>query len=247
MANATTRDEFKEVILRRLGKPVIQINVDDDQVEDRIDYTLQRFIDHHYDGTEKIYFKKQVTAADKTNGYLTLPDNVVGVVNIFDFNTTLLGGGGLFSANYQFVLNNIWTWQVGSLVPYYMAMQHLQLIEQVLNGQVPLRYNRRKNRVYLDMNWDTVVVGTYIIVEAYAVVDGEDWEKVWADTWLVDYATAQVKQVWGNNLKKYKGVQLPGNVQFSGQEIYDEATAEIKELDQRLMDDFGSPLLFIVG
>lgn len=247
MTLPTSREEFKEVILRRLGKPVLQINLDDTQVDDRIDYALQRFIDHHYDGTERTYFKKQITAADKTNGYITLPDNVVGAVTIFDLNSTLLGGGGLFSAQYQFVLNNIWTWQVGSLVPYYMAMQHLQLIEQVLTGLQPIRYNRRKNRLYIDTDWNKLVVGTYLVVDCYVTVDADEWEKVWSDPWLTDYTEAQVKQAWGTNLKKYKGIVMAGNTQFSGQEIYDEATERIKELDQTLMDDYSLPPLFIVG
>jgi hypothetical protein len=246
MAIPTDRDEFKETILRRLGKGVIQINVSDEQVDDRVDFALAKFRDYHYDGTDQTYYKKAITQTDINNKYITLPDNVVGAVRVFDLGSTLMGSG-MFNAQYQFVLNNIWTWQSSSLVPYVSAMTHLSLIEQILVGQQPIRYNKFNNRLYLDTHWDRFTVGQYLIVEAFVTTDPDTYMKIWADPWLQEYATQLVKQVWGELLKKYKGMQTAGNVQFSGQEIYDEASAEILRLEAVLHTDYELPPLFIVG
>ena len=66
MAIPNSRSTLKEYCLRNLGKPVIDINVDDDQVEDRIDEALQYFSQYHYDGIERMYLKYKVTADDVT-------------------------------------------------------------------------------------------------------------------------------------------------------------------------------------
>ena len=157
MAIPTSRSEFKENCLRRLGKPVIEINVDDDQVEDRIDEALRYFWDYHFDGSEKLYYKHQVTQTDKTNKYITLPENVIGAVNIFPIGNAL-NTNNLFNIRYQIALNDLYTLTSVSMVPYYMALTHIQFLEQMLIGQQPLRYNRHVNRLYIDMDWERVDV-----------------------------------------------------------------------------------------
>lgn len=243
MALPTTRSEFSETCLRKLGKGAIKINVTDEQISDRIDFALRKFADYHFDGMHYTFFKKQVTETDKTNKYIELPENVLGAVDIFLLSSAFYGGD-IFNAQYQFVLNNIWEWQSGSLIPYFMAFQHLQLIEQLLIGMKPVRYNRFMNRLYIDMSWDAVNVGQYILVKCYEVVDPETYNRVWADTWLQEYATALIKQVWGNNLKKYGQMPLAGGVVMNGQAIYDEATQEIKELEEQVANH---PIPFLMG
>lgn len=246
MANPTTRAEFKENCLRRLGKPVIEINVDDDQVDDRINEALSYYWDYHFDGSEKVYYKYQVTQTDKTNKYITMPENIIGVVKIFDLGSAL-GINNLFNIRYQIALNDLYTLTSVSMVPYYMAMQHVQFLEQLLVGQQPLRYNRHINRLYIDMDWDRVDVGQYIIVEAYQVVDPDVYVDVWKDRWLLRYTACLIKQQWGTNLKKFEGMKMPGGLTFNGQAIYNEATQEREELEKEMVYSYSLPVTDMIG
>lgn len=246
MAVPSSRPTFKETCLRRLGKPVIEINVDDDQVDDRIDEALRYYWDYHFDGTEKIYYKYEVTQADKDNKYITLPENIIGVVNIFNVGASL-NVNNIFNIRYQIALNDLYTLTNVSLVPYFMAMQHIQLIEELLVGRKPIRYNRHRNRMYVDMDWDLVSVGEFIIVEAYEVVNPDEWQDAWGDRWLQQYATALIKRQWGNNLKKYQGMQMPGGITFNGQQIYDEAIEEIQQLEKEMISSYSLPISDMIG
>ena len=145
MAVPASRSDYIENCLRRLGKPVIEINVDDDQVDDRVDEALQYFWDYHFDGSEKIYFKAQISQIDKDNQYVQLPPNIIGAVNIFEIGNAL-NTNNLFNIRYQIALNDLYTLTSVSMVPYYMAMQHVQFLEEMLVGKQPLRYNRHNNK-----------------------------------------------------------------------------------------------------
>lgn len=246
MANPTSRSEFKEYCLRALGKPVIEINVDDDQVEDRIDEALKYYWDYHFDGSSKIYYKHQVTETDKTNKYITLPDNIIGAVNIFPIGQAL-NTNNLFNIRYQIALNDLYTLTSVSMVPYYMALQHVQFLEQMLVGQQPLRYNRHTNRLYLDMDWDRLDTGNYLIVEAYQVLDPTVYTEAWNDRWLLRYATCLIKQQWGNDTKKYGKMQLPGGLYFNGQQIYEEATNERLALEKEMVYSYSLPVTDMIG
>src|SRR5210317_516986 len=107
MALPINRLEFKQWCLRKLGAPVIEINVDDDQVEDRIDEAIAYWNDYHFDGTQRVFLKHQVTQEDKDNGYIPVPDNIIGIVNIFPITSSFFSSSGMFSAQYQFALNNL--------------------------------------------------------------------------------------------------------------------------------------------
>lgn len=246
MAVPSTRETFKQNCLRRLGAPVIEINVDDDQVDDRIDEALRYYWDYHFDGTEKIYYKYQVTQTDKDNKYITMPDNIIGVVNIFNVGASL-NVNNIFNIRYQIALNDLYTLTNVSLVPYFMAMQHIQLIEEILVGRKPIRYNRHRNRMYIDMDWGLVSVGEYIIVEAYEVVNPDTWTDAWSDRWLLQYTTALIKRQWGNNLKKYQGMQMPGGITFNGQQIYNEAIEEINQLEKEMISSYSLPITDMIG
>lgn len=247
MAVPNSRQQFKDYCLRKLGFPVIEINVDDDQVEDRIDEALSYFWDYHFDGNEKIYYKHQVTAQDRANKYIILPDNIIGAVSIFSIGDPAVRADDLFNIRYQIALNDLYTLTSVSLIPYYMAMQHLSVISEMLVGKQPIRYNRLRNQLWVDMDWNTLRDGEYLLVEAYQVVDPEEFTDAWGERWLQNYTTALIKKQWGTNLKKFTGMQLPGGIQFNGQQIYDEADAEIKEMEREMVTNLSLPAMDLIG
>ena len=242
----SSRDGFKEYCLRKLGKPVIEINVDDDQVEDRVDEALKYYWDYHFDGTEKIFYKKQITAEDIANKYITLPQNIIGAVNIFDLGNHI-GVNNIFNIRYQTALNDLYTLTYQSMVPYYMAFQQIQLMEQLLVGKQPIRYNRNTNKLFVDTDWNNLPVGNYLVVEAYSIVDPADYVDVWNDRWLQRYATELIKKQWGSNLTKFIGMQLPGGVQFNGQKIYDDAHEAIDKLEAEMINSYSLPVVDMIG
>jgi hypothetical protein len=246
MAVPSSRSEFKEYCLRTLGKPVLEINVDDDQAEDRIDQALKYYWDYHFDGAEKVYYKHQVTAQDKLNKYITLPENIIGAVNIFDIGDAL-NTNNMFNIRYQIALNDLYTLTSVSMVPYYMALQHIQMLEYLLVGRQPIRYNRHTDKLYVDMDWNKLEDNHYLIVEAYQVVDPDTYTDVWGDRWLAQYATALIKRQWGTNMKKFEGMTLPGGIKFNGQKIYDEADEEIKELEKEMISSYSLPVTDMIG
>ena len=246
MATPTSRATFKEYCLRSLVKPVIEINVDDDQVDDRIDEALKYYWDYHFDGSEKLYYKYQVTDQTKADRYITMPENVIGVINLFPVGQAL-NTNNLFNIRYQIALNDLYTLTSVSMVPYYMAMQHVQFLEQMLVGQQPIRYNRHMNRLYVDMDWNIISSGDYIVAEAYQIVDPDVYTDAWSDRWLLRYATCLIKLQWGNNLKKFQGMQLPGGIQFNGQKIYEEALQERMDLEKEMITSYSLPVTDMIG
>jgi hypothetical protein len=245
MAWINNRDEFKAYCLRKLGQPVIEVNIDDDQVEDRVTEALNFYWDYHFDGVEKVYYKYQVTQVDINNRYITMPDNIRGVVNMFPVGQGL-NTNNLFNIRYQIALNDLYTLTSVSMVPYYMALQHIQFLEMMLVGQQPLRYNRIINKLYLDMDWSIVNVGDYLIVECYQVIDPEVYTKGYNERLLQNYATTLIKEQWGSNLKKFGNMQLPGGITFNGQQIYDEAVNEREKYEKTIYDS-SLPIADMIG
>jgi len=247
MAVPTTRAEFKEYCLRKLGKPVIEINVDDDQVDDRIDESLKFYYDYHFDGSEKIYYKHQVTDEDKSNKYITLPENIIGAVRVFPVGDPSLTGGDLFNIRYQIALNDLYTLTSVSMVPYYMAMSHIALIQEILIGQQPIRYNRHTDKLYVDMDWEKIDTGQFLLVEAYEVINPDTYTDAWGDRWLQEYCTAKIKYQWGSNLTKFTGMQLPGGVQFNGDKILQDAADKIEALEKEMINSYSLPVSDMIG
>lgn len=242
-----TREEFKDFCLRRLGEPVIEINVDDLQVEDCVEVALQTYYDYHFDGSNKVYLAHQITADDQTNKYITIPENIIGVINVFDIGDSY-STNNLFNLRYQISLNDLYAFNTGPYAPYFMALQNVALAEEMFVGKQALRYNRHINKLYIDMAWsEKTTLGEYIIIEAYATTDPNTYTDVWNDRWLQQYAIAQIKRQWGNNLKKYEGIQMPGGVSFNGQTIYQEALDEIAKLDEELINSYSLPVTDMVG
>jgi hypothetical protein len=249
MAVPSTRQEFKAYCLRRLGAPVIEINVDDDQLEDRIDEALKYYADYHFDGSDKVYYSHQITPTDVTNKYITLPENIIGAVRIFEIGASASSSSSLlFDINYQFAMQTMFNISNVQLAPYYIARQNLELIQQILVGQQPIRFSRHRNRLYVDTSWtNKFTVGEYLIVEAYEVIDPQVYTDVWGDRWLARYTTALFKRQWGQHLTKYVGQQLPGGVQFNGEKIYDDAEAEIAKLEEEMLTSYSLPVLDMIG
>lgn len=247
MAIPTTRAQFKEYCLRKLGKPVIEINVDDDQIEDRIDESLKYYYDYHFDGSERIFYKHLVTEQNKIDKYITLPENIIGAVRVFPVGGMVTGSRDLFNIQYQIALNDLYTLTSVSMVPYYMAMSHLSLIEQIIVGQQPIRYNRHTNKCYLDMEWDRIDAGKYVLIEAYEVINPETYTDAWGDRWLQEYCTQKIKYQWGTNLTKFTGLQLPGGVQFNGEKIMDDAEKKLEALEQEMISSYSLPVTDMIG
>ena len=243
MAVPTSRSEFKEYCLRKLGKPVIEINVDDDQVEDRIDEALKFYWDYHFDGSEMTYYKHQITDQNVTDKYITLPENIIGAVSVFPIGDPSINSQDLFNIRYQIALNDLYTLTSVSMVPYYLAMTHLGIISEMLVGLPLIRYSRHKDRLFIDIDWNKVVVGNYLLVQAYEVVDPDTFTDAWGDRFLAKYATALIKKQWGSNLTKFSGLQLPGGVTFNGEKIYDDADAEVQRIEEEMINSNSLPVM----
>ena len=248
MANPTSREDLKQFCLRKLGKPVLEINVADEQLEDRIDDALKMYHDFHYDGIERVIIKHQVSQDNINNKYIEMSDAVISIENILDLNT---GSSSeiLFDAQFHMTWDALYSFnQTPTSLQYYTAtMENINLINQILNGKQPLRYRRHTDKLYIDMNWDKLEVGNYIVIQAYQIIDPNIYTQVWSDRWLREYTTELFREQWGTNLIKYEGVQMPGGVTFNGSKILDDAKTRIRELEQELRDTYEEPPTFYMG
>ena len=317
MSSPSSRQNLIDYCLRKLGHPVIEINIDDDQLEDRIDEAFQFYRDFHFDASEKSYKNvliepsliqiTGVNAASFTTGenitgassgstgivysnvsanrfqlfkisgtftagetitggtsgtsaviqtitlgnydrkYITLEDSFFGVERILQLSNKT-SGMGLFDVRYQLLLNNIQSLTNTDIIYYSQLKTHLNLINDLMTGQKPVRFNRHMNRLFIDMDWSyDVSIGDYIIIEGWTFLDPDTYTDVYNDRFLKQYATALIKQQWGNNLKKFEGVQLPGGVTLNGQKIYEEAVEEIDNLKAEAKDTYQLPVDFFTG
>jgi hypothetical protein len=252
MPAVTNRQTLKEYCLRRLGFPVIEINVDEDQIEDRIDDALQYWQDYHFDGLQKVYYIKAITQTDIDNKYLDLTDvrddannslEIVGITRIFpitDSQATI----NMFDLRYQLRLNELYDFTSASYINYTLTHQHLRSLEIMFSGEVPIRFQRHMRKLYIDWAWgrSAAPVGSIVVAECWANINPDVYNRVWNDRWVKEYATALIKRTWGNNLKKFSGVQLPGGVTLNGKEIFDEAILEIKDLEAEMQDKYSLPV-----
>ena len=257
MPSISNREDFKQYCLRRLGFPVIELNLDDDQIEDRIDDALQYWQDYHFDGTQKVYYIKAIDQNDINNKYLDLTEakdasnnalDIIGVTRIFPVQDSQ-ASISMFDLRYQLRLNELYDFTSASYINYTLTMQHLRSLELLFSGEVPIRFQRHMQRLYIDWAWgkSEAPAGTVVIAEAYANIDPSIYQKVWNDRWLKEYATALIKRTWGNNLKKFSGIQLPGGVTLNGDKIYEEAVAEIEKLEDEMQTEYGAPLEWLMN
>ena len=268
----TTRETLKQYCLRALGKPVIELNVEDDQVEDRIDEALQYFAQYHYDGVEIMYLKYQVSADDitraKTNetlstvtdtadstvtavfkegkNYIPMPSSVVSVTRIFDF--TDRANLDLFDVRYQLRLNDLYDFSSTSIIHYDMTLRHLDMLDHILVGERPIRFNQHKNRLYIDMDWSNDIdAGDFIIIECYRKLDPSTFTDIFDDIFLKKYLIQLIKKQWGNNLSKFQGVAMLGGVTMNGEQIYSQAQDEINKLEEQIQLSYELPPNYMMG
>ena len=274
MANPATREQLKQYALRALGKPVIEINVDDDQLEDRLDEALQYFAQYHYEGVKRTYLKYKYTQADKDritgtgttevatktygdsttvssewvegNQYIIVPESVISVVNIFPFSNK--GNLNLFDVRYQLRLNDLYDFSSTSVINYDVVLRHLDFLDHVLVGEKPMRFNQHDNRLYIDMDWkNDLQVDEFLVIECFRKLDPEQFTDVYDDLFLKKYVVALFKKQWGANLAKFGGVQMIGGVTLNGQEIYSQALADIETLEQKIRSQYELNPTFMIG
>ena len=241
-----SRIELKEYCLRALGKPVIQINVEDDQLEDRLEEGLQMYQEFHADATIKTYLKHEISQTDIDNEYVTLTEATIGVMAVFPLDSG--STKNMFDVRYQLYLNDIYDLTKTSIVSYYQVQQHLGVLQEVFSGKPGMRFPRHQNRLYVDVDWSKEFnVGDYLVAECVQIVDPTTYTDVFNDMWLKQYTTELFRKQWGNNLIKYQGTQLPGGTTLDGGRILDEAKSNIEILLQDLEGKYQFPVDFAVG
>ena len=231
----TTRQNLIDYCLRRLGAPVTEINVDDDQVSDRIDDAIEFFLEYHFDGVEKVFLKHIITQTEITNEYIAVADPVISVLRVLPIPNFNAFQTGFFNEEYQLRLNNLDDFSGTALINWAMSQTNFALVAHLFSIQPTLLFNRKQNKMYLETDWDDKFdVGTIIIIEAYRALDPTTYTEVYNDMFLKKYATALIKQQWGSNLKKFTGVTLPGGITLDGQTIFSEALEEITKIEEEM-------------
>ena len=280
MAKPSTKQELIDYCKRRLGAPVLEINVDDDQIDDLVDDTFQYFNERHFDGVEKMYLKYKITQADidrgsaqgttgvgivtttalgvntgigsitsnwyETSNYIQDPDSVLGVEKVFKFDTSSISGG-MFSIKYQLFLNDLYYFNSVELMQYAMTKTYLEDIDFLLTPEKQMRFNKRQDRLYLDMDWKESSVDEWIILECYRALDPESFTQGYNDSFVKKYLTALIKRQWGQNLIKFKGTKLPGGIELNGREIYDDAIKDLEDIKERMSTEYEVPPLDFIG
>ena len=251
MATPNSRATLIDYCKRRLGDPVIEINVDEDQLEDRVDEALQYYQEFHSDATVRTYLKHLVTATDVSNEYIPISSDIIFVSKMFPLTSSFNTSRNFFDIKYQMMLTDIADLMnfAGDLAYYEQMQQYLSLLDMKLNGHPQVQFARRQNRLYIfgDFVDKDIKAGDYIVAEVYTIIDPNTHTSVFNDMFVKEYTTALIKQQWGTNLIKFDGMQLPGGVVLNGRQIYDDATGEIERLRENLRLEQELPLDFFVG
>ena len=285
MAKPSSRQELIDYSLRRLGAPVLEINVDDDQIDDLVDDALQVFNERHFDGVERMYLKYKFTQDDidrgkatsetgsdntlgivtttgisssvsgmstMTNSYsensnfIQIPDSVIGIEKIFKFDTSTISGG-MFSIKYQLFLNDLYRFNSVELLQYSMTKTYLEDIDFLLTPEKQVRFNKRQNRLYLDMDYTALNVDDFIVIDCQRILDPNTFTGVYNDSFLKLYLTALIKRQWGQNLMKFRGVKLAGGIELNGREIYEDGERDLENIRQRMQLEYETPPLDFIG
>jgi hypothetical protein len=279
MAKPSTRQGLIDYCLRKLGAPVLEINVDDDQIDDLVDDTIQYFNERHYDGVEKMYLKYKITSDDVSRGrakgtdgvgivtttgtstivgaattfsfyensnYIQVPDSVIGIERIFKFDTSSISGG-MFSIKYQLFLNDLYYFNSIELLQYSMIKSYLEDIDFLLTTDKQVRFNKRQDRLYLDIDWGSQVANEFIVIECYRALDPASFTQIYNDSFVKRYLTALIKRQWGQNLIKFNGVKLPGGIELNGRQLYEDAERELDDIKQRMTMEYELPPLDFIG
>ena len=274
MASPSSRADLITYCKRQLGEPVLQVNIDTDQVDNVIDDTYQFFQENCYNGMERAYLYHEITATDKTRfaatttktvtdtnvtpnatgtwleatNFIPIPDHVVGITRVFGLVSNSIRSN-LFGVEYQLFLNDLYAFGSLDILNYYMNKQYLETLDMVLNNGSfqQFRFNARRDRLYLDIDKDFLQEGTNVLIECHRLVDPTEATQMNNDIFVKRYATALMKRQWGMNLIKYNNVQLPGGVTLNGREIYTDALAEIETLESEILSKYAIPPMDMIG
>jgi len=279
MAKPSTRQGLIDYCLRRLGAPVLEINVDDEQIDDLVDDAIQYFNERHYDGVEKMYLKYKITDDDLARGrakntdgvgivtttgtstivgtattfsfyensnYIQVPESVIGIEKIFKFDTSSISGG-MFSIKYQLFLNDLYYFNSVELLQYSMVKSYLEDIDFLLTTDKQVRFNKRQDRLYLDIDWGSQAAGDYLVLECYRALDPDSFTQVYNDSFAKQYLTALIKRQWGQNLIKFQGVKLPGGTELNGRQLYEDGVRDLEEIKQRMSSEYELPPMDLIG
>ncbi len=280
MAKPSSRQELIDYCLRKLGYPVLEINLADEQIDDLVDDALQYFQERHFDGVERMYLKYKITENDlnrsrskNTNGvgivtttgtatisgigqtsfnfyensnFIQVPDTIIGIEKVFKFDTSSISAG-MWSIKYQLFLNDLYYFNSVELLQYAMVKTYLEDIDFLLSTDKQIRFNKRQNRLYLDIDWEAKAKDTYIVIDCYRILDPNSFTNVYNDSFLKKYLTALMKRQWGQNLIKFRGVKLPGGIELNGRELYEDAERELESIRQRMSMDYELPPYDFIG
>jgi hypothetical protein len=271
MANINSRNELIDYCLRRLGYPVLEINVDQDQLNDRLDDALQYFQERHFDSIQRVFLKHKLLPDEKeiirnqpsyenaessvgittalfeeANNFIPLPDTIVGVNAIFKTDSSTISRG-MFNLKYQLFLNDLYYFGTIDLLNYAMVKTYLEDISRIISPDVQLRFNKKQHRLYLDIDWGMITTNSYIIIDCYRIVDPNQFPDVYNDYWLKKYLTATIKMQWGQNMSKFSNVQLLGGVTMNGDKLYADAERELENIERQLRDEYEEPPLGLIG
>jgi len=323
MAKPNSRTTLIDYALRSLGHPVIEINVDDEQLDDRVDEALQFYQHYHQDSIEKVFLKHKVTGStlnlttsvasnfnegeivtggtsgatakvhkdttgskiiysvlahadeipfvanetitgsnsgstaviasivkgDMENQYIPVPELVTDVIKLLPIRQNF-STNNLFDIKYQMHLNDMFSLgYLGSLLEYSMAQQYLSTLDVVIDSDDKfVSFDRHKDQLRIDMDWDgEVMIGDYLVIEAYRIIDPDTYSDVYNDHYLKRYVTALIKKQWGTNLLKFEGMQMPGGVTFNGRQLFDDALQEIEKLEEEVRLNWEQPVDFYIG
>ena len=276
MAQPSSRQQLIDYCKRQLGAPVLQINIADTKVDDIIDTAIQYYQEYHYDGIEKMYLKHQfteedvirftetdeITSTDDPDGsvwenrknFIEVPDHVIGIEKVFGV-TSNLSSNEMWGLSNQYFLLDIFSFSSGytfgnfDMSYYYMIKQYFETLDMVVNvgGLVQYRFNKRQDRLYLDIDKQRIKEGRYLVIECYRALDPAEWNQIWNDSFIKRYVTALMKRQWGQNLIKYNNVQLPGGITLNGRQIWEDGDAEVKDLESKIFSYYSLPPLDMIG
>ena len=278
MAVPTSRGQLINFGLRKLGYPVLEINLDTDQIHDALDDTLQLYQERHYNGIERMFLKYKITQEDIDRGsakgtdgvgivtttgiqtsnvtvtsnfyensnFIAVPDHVIGVNKIFKFDSSSISGG-MFSIKYQLFLNDLYYFNSVELLQYAMVKSYLEDIDFLLTTEAQIRFNKRQDRLYLDIDYNSLNAGDFIVIDCHRILDPTTYTQLFNDSFMKRYLTSLIKRQWGQNLIKFKGVKLPGGIELNGREIYDDALRELQMIKEEMSTTYELPPLDFIG
>lgn len=316
----TSRVGLIDYALRKLGAPVINISVAQEQVEDRVDEAIQFFQDFHYDATERMYLKHQITgteltvastagfihgekcitpagtyftiefvagnkitcknvysaaglpahdflpnevivgqtsgtvstvtlkvAGDTETGSVPVSDMVTGVTRVLPWAGATTKTNYYFDPKYQIIMSTFQNLSSSSMIYYAQLMSHIELLDQVLKPIDSIRFNKKMNSVFIDMDWNDAVIGQFLVFDCFRILDPEVFTEIYNDRMLKKLVTAKIKYQWASNTQKYQGIQLLGGVTIDASTLMAQATAEIEAAETEIRDSYEIPPMGFLG